>query len=84
MQKNERIWQKHLFLSFFFCNFVGGNICEQMEKDVLIDLINKSMRETEQRLRSLGRMPYAITREDALRQVAMLQRAKVAWQTGKH
>jgi hypothetical protein len=48
-----------------------------MEEQILIDLINKSMRASALQIRrSLGRMPYAATREQALNQVQMLQRAK--------
>ena len=48
-----------------------------MEEQILIDLINKSMQASALQIRrSLGRMPYAVTREQALNQVLMLQRAK--------
>ena len=51
-----------------------------MEEQILLDLINKSMRDSVLQVRrSLGRMPYATTREDALKQVAMLQQAKDTW-----
>jgi len=83
LQKNERIWQKHLFLSFIFCNFVSGIVyLKKMEKEIFIDLLNKSMRETEQRMLSMGRIPQSTTRKDALKQVAMQQRAKVACKQG--
>ena len=55
-----------------------------MEEQILLDLINKSMRDSALQVRrSLGRMSYATTREEALSQVAMLQKAKEAQQTGK-
>ena len=48
-----------------------------MEEQILIDLINKSMQASALQIRrSLGRTPYAATREQALNQVQMLQRAK--------
>ena len=55
-----------------------------MEEQILLDLINKSMQDSALQVRrSLGRMSYATTREEALNQVAMLQKAKEAWQIGK-
>lgn len=52
MQKNERIWQKHLFLSFIFCNFVGGKmyvkkmmLSGQNIIDKMYDLDDKSLSE---------------------------------------
>ena len=55
-----------------------------MEEQILLDLINKSMQDSALQVRrSLGRMSYAATREEALSQVAMLQKAKEAWQIGK-
>ena len=48
-----------------------------MEEQILIDLINKSMQASALQIRrSLGRTPYVATREQALNQVQMLQRAK--------
>ena len=55
-----------------------------MEEQILLDLINKSMQDSALQVRcSLGRMSYATTREEALNQVAMLQKAKEARQIGK-
>jgi len=56
-----------------------------MEEQILIDSINKSMQDSALQIRrSLGRMPYAVTREQALSQVAFLLEAKQAAQaTGK-
>ena len=56
-----------------------------MEEQILIDLINKSMQASALQIRrSLGRMPYVISREKALNQVAFLLNAKqAAQQTGK-
>ena len=56
-----------------------------MEEQILLDLINKSMQDSALQVRRslLGRMSYATTREEALNQVAMLQKAKEAWQIGK-
>ena len=48
-----------------------------MEEQILIDLINKSMQASALQIRrSLGRMPYVATREQALNQVAFLLKAK--------
>ena len=46
------------------------------EEQRLIEAINRSMQETEVRLRAMGRKPYYITREEAEKQVAMLLKAK--------
>ena len=46
------------------------------EEQRLIEAINRSMRETEVRLRAMGREPYYVTREEAEKQVAMLLKAK--------
>ena len=51
--------------------------CKDMDEEQrLIEAINRSMRETEVRLRAMGRKPYYITREEAEKQVAMLLKAK--------
>lgn len=47
-----------------------------MNEEQFIEAINRSMRETEIRLRSMGRKPYCVTREEAEKQVAMLLKAK--------
>ena len=47
-----------------------------MNEEQFIEAINRSMRETEVRLRAMGRKPYYITREQAEKQVAMLLKAK--------
>ena len=55
-----------------------------MEKQTLLNSINKSMQASAAQVRfSLGRTSYATTREKALRQVQMLEQAKQAHQTGK-
>ena len=56
-----------------------------MEEQILINSINKSMQASALQIRrSLGRMPYAVTREQALNQVAFLLQAKQTAQvTGK-
>lgn len=55
-----------------------------MEEQILINSIYKSMQDSALQIRlSLGRMPRAVTREQALSQVSMLQRAKEAQQIGK-
>lgn len=55
-----------------------------MEEKVFIDLIYQSMQESAREIRlSLGRPSSSATREEALRQVAMLKAAKEAWQTEK-
>ena len=52
-----------------------------MEEQILIDLINKCMQASALQIRrSLGRTPCAVTREQALNQVAFLQNAKQAAQ----
>jgi hypothetical protein len=58
-------------------NFVAAESCKDMnEEQRLIEAINRSMRETEVRLRAMGRKPYYVTREQAEKQVAMLLKAK--------
>ena len=53
-----------------------------MEEQILLDSIRRSMEASALQVRcSLGRMPYATTREKALRQVQMLQEAKERQQT---
>ena len=56
-----------------------------MEEQILIDSIYQSMQDSARQVRrSLGRTSYATTREEALKQVEMLQQAKqAAQQTGK-
>ncbi len=55
-----------------------------MEEQILLDSIRRSMEASALQVRcSLGRMPYATTREEALRQVQMLQQAKERQQIGK-
>ena len=46
------------------------------EEQRLIEAINRSMQDTEVRLRAMGRKPYCVTREQAEKQVAMLLKAK--------
>ena len=47
-----------------------------MNEEQFIEAINRSMWETEIRLRAMGRKPYYVTREQAEKQVAMLLKAK--------
>ena len=47
-----------------------------MNEEQFIEAINRSMQETEVRLRAMGRKPYYVTREEAEKQVAMLIKAK--------
>ncbi len=55
-----------------------------MEEQILLDSIYKSMQVSAQQIRcSLGRTSSQVTREQALKQVAMLQQAKLAQQIGK-
>ena len=56
-------------------NFAAES-CKDMNEEQFIEAINRSMRETEIRLRAMGRTPYSVTREQAERQVAMLLKAK--------
>ena len=51
-------------------------ICKDMTEEQFIEAINRSMQETEVRLRAMGRKPYYITREEAEKQVAMLLKAR--------
>lgn len=52
-----------------------------MEEQTFIDLIYKSMQDSAQQVRrSLGRTPSVATREQALKQVAFLLKAKQAAQ----
>lgn len=46
------------------------------EEQRLIEAINRSMQDTEVRLRAMGRKPYYVTREDAEKQVVMLLKAR--------
>lgn len=53
-----------------------------MDEQTFIDLICRSMQDSAQEVRrSLGRMPSAVTREQALNQVAFLLNAKRQSQT---
>ena len=55
-----------------------------MEEQILIDSIYRSMQDSAVQVRrSLGRTSCAVTREKALNQVAMLQKAKETQQIGK-
>ena len=50
-----------------------------MEKQTLLNSIKRSMQDSAQQVRrSLGRTPSVATREQALKQVQMLQQAKLA------
>jgi len=57
-------------------NLLLQRICKDMNEEQFIEAINRSMRETEIRLRAMGRKPYYVTREQAENQVAMLLKAK--------
>ena len=55
-----------------------------MDKQTFLDLINKSIQDSVRQVRlSLGRPSSQATLQEALQQVAMLQAAKEAQQTGK-
>ena len=54
------------------------------EEQRLIEAINRSMQETEVRLRAMGRKPYYVTREQAEKQVAMLLKAKEEFFAKQH
>ena len=55
-----------------------------MGQKIFLDLIYQSMQDSAQQVRrSLGRPSSRATRQQALRQVAMLKAAKEAQQTGK-
>ena len=50
-----------------------------MDEQRFIELINKSMQESAERIeRTLGRKPYTVSREHAIKQVEFLQKAKEA------
>ena len=55
-----------------------------MTEEQFIEAINRSMRETEVRLRAMGRKPYYVTREQAEKQVAMLLNAKEEFFAKQH
>lgn len=56
-----------------------------MEEQTFLDLINKSMQDSAERVQRLtGRKPSCATREEAIKQVAMLQRAKEEWEKSLH
>ena len=56
----------------------------KMGQKIFLDLIYQSMQDSAQQVRrSLGRPSSRATRQQALRQVAMLKAAKEAQQTGK-
>ena len=65
-----------MHISFFFSTFAAESCKDTNEEQRLIEAINQSMRETEVRLRAMGRKPYYVTREQAEKQVAMLLKAK--------
>jgi len=51
-----------------------------MEEQVFLDLLYKSMQESVRQIQqTLGRPPSSATREEALKQVAMLKAAKEAY-----
>ena len=47
-----------------------------MNEEQFIEAINKSMQDSAEQLRAMGRKPYYVTREQAEKQVAMLLKAK--------
>ena len=53
---------------------------EAIQEQTFLDSINRSMQDSARRIQSsLGRPSSRTTRKDALRQVAILQAARVAW-----
>lgn len=50
-----------------------------MEEQELIEAIERSMQEQERYSRAMGREPQSATREEALKQVEMLLKAKEEW-----
>ena len=55
-----------------------------MEEQVFLDLLYKSMQESVRQIQqTLGRPTSSATREEALKQVAMLKAAKEAYSTRK-
>ena len=71
-----QIFTNFLAYVIFFITFAAKSCKDMDEEQRLIELINQSMRETEVRLRAMGRKPYYITREQAEKQVAMLLKAR--------
>ena len=62
---------------------VSHDMPKELEQ-ILLNSINRSMQASALQVRcSSGRTSYATTREQALKQVQMLQQAKQAQQTGK-
>lgn len=62
-------------------NFISNIL---MERQTLLNSISQSMQVSAWQVRcSSGRTSYATTREQALKQVQMLQQAKEAQQTGR-
>ena len=51
-----------------------------MEEQEFIEAIERSMTESAQEQLAMGRMPQSATREEALKQVEMLLKAKENWQ----
>lgn len=57
---------------------------DKMEEQVFLDLLYKSMQESVRQIQqTLGRPPSSATREEALKQVAILKAAKEAYSTRK-
>jgi hypothetical protein len=65
----------YLHISKKISNFAAES-CKDMDEEQFIAVINKSMQESAEYLRAMGRTPYSVTREQAERQVAMLLKAK--------
>ena len=57
-------------------NFAAESCKDMNEEQRLIEAINRSMQESAEHLRAIGRKPTSVTREQAEKQVAMLLKAK--------
>ena len=55
-----------------------------MEEQEFIETIERSMQKSAQEQLAMGRKPQSATREAALKQVAMLQKAKQEWKNNLH
>lgn len=54
-----------------------------MDEQTFLDSLFQSMKESARELQALGRSTSHATREEALRQVQMLQEARDAWECNK-
>lgn len=68
---------KYICIYHFFFVTLQPKVAKTMtEEQRLIEAIKRSMQQSAAHLRAMGREPYSVKREEAERQVAMLQKAK--------